>query len=258
MCLTRADEKNGLKCKSSQPDAKLPKLSHALQHRVLGTMQQILETSCYDFTRKWFPSVLADRAWSCAAALELTKWLHIMNDRVDTSSEDCLDEEGRAVFKEIRPRLALLRHSAVHRLYLEHGAFLEQVHAALMLTEILHDDSSKDKLQAVYKLLGQTISEIERRTKVVQEDVSHELLTLQKQRDDLDRREQQLRASAAEQFVMISKEADRSLLRCIDNLSDVDKLENGSKKDIQRESSEVYVDEDDIESDEDQLQAGLE
>ena len=257
MCLTRADEKNDPKRESFHLDAKLSKFSHAVQHRVLGTIQQILETSCYDFTCTWFPSVLADRAWSCAAALELTKWLHIMNDRVDTLPNSCVDEKGRAVFKEIRPRLALLRHTAVHRLHLEHSAFLEQIHAALMLTEILRDDSSKSKLQAVYTRLEETILETGRSTEAVQQDVSHKLLALQEQRHELDRREQQLRASAAKQFVRISKEANRFLMGCVDNLLDANKLENESGKDIQRGSSEICVDENDIESDEDQLQADL-
>jgi DNA anti-recombination protein RmuC len=180
-----------------------------------------------------------------------------MNDRVDTLPNSCVDEKGRAVFKEIRPRLALLRHSAVHRLHLEHSAFLEQIHAALMLTEILRDDSSKSKLQAVYTRLEETILETERSTEAVQQDVSHKLLALQEQRHELDRREQQLRASAAKQFVRISKEADRFLLGCVDNLLDANKLENESGKDIQRESSEICVDENDIESDEDQLQVDL-
>lgn len=257
-CLTRADEKNCPRSESCQPDAELPKFSYTFQHWVLSSMQQIVETSCYRFARKWFPSVLTDRAWTCAAALELTKWLHVMNDRINTACEDGLDERGRTVFKEIRPRLALLRHSAVHRLYLEHSVFLEQYHAALMLTEILRDDSSRAKLQAVYKLLEQTVLEMERRTEAVQQDVRHELLILQKQRDDLDQREQQLRASAAEQLTRISKEADRSLFNCISNFKDVDKLEYWIENDSQRETCGVYVDEDDIESDEDRLQASLE
>jgi hypothetical protein len=87
----------------------------------------------------------------------------------------------------------------------------------------------------------------------MQQKANHELLAIQKQRGNLDRREQQLRASAAEQFVRISKEADRSLLGCIDNL-----LETGREKGTQPDSSDLYVEEGDIESDEDQLQADLE
>jgi hypothetical protein len=110
-------------------------------------MQQLLETSCYDFTRTRFPAVLADRGWSCLAALELTKWLHIVNDTVGTLSERYIDEKSRAVRKDIRPCLVLYWHSAIHRLQSEHSAFLEQIKAALMLTEILRDDSNNSKLR---------------------------------------------------------------------------------------------------------------
>lgn len=252
LCLTCADEKYDKNLASSHLNAKPLKFSYKAQHRVLETTQRILETSCYDFTLAWFPSVLGHRAWSCAAALELTKWLYIMNDRIDTLPEACIDEASRAAFKEIRPRLALLRHSVVHRLHLEHGAFLEQIHAALVLTGILRDNSSKSKLQAVYTRLEGIIVKTKHNAEAMQQGVSHELLAMQKQRDELDRKEQQLRASATKQFDVILKEADQSLLGCIDYL-----LETGRKTGGQPDSSDLYVEESDIESDEDKLQADL-
>ncbi|KAH6613019.1 hypothetical protein C7974DRAFT_75015 [Boeremia exigua] len=110
---------------SFQLDTKSFKFSYTTQHQVLGTIQQMLEMSCYNFTLAWFPAVLKDRSWTCAAALDLTKWLRIMSEQMDTLPEACIDGEERATFKEIQPRLALLRHSAVHRLHLEHHVLLE-------------------------------------------------------------------------------------------------------------------------------------
>lgn len=218
----------------------------------------MLETSCYNFTCEWFPTILDNRAWTCAAALELTTWLRIMGDRVDSLPEACMDKAGRATFKKIRPQLALLRHSAVHRLHLEHSAFLGQIHAALMLTEILRDGSSMAKLQVVYACLEGIVMKTKHDAGSLRQKVNDELLAMQKQREDLGRREQQLRVSAAKQISKISEEADRSLLGCIIDKLEASKLERGSGDDVQRNSDDLYVGESDIESDEDQLRAELE
>lgn len=180
-----------------------------------------------------------------------------MNERVDTLPETCIDEVGRATFKKIRPRLALLRHSAVHRLHLEHSALIEQVHAALVLTDILRDRGSKAKLQTVCTCLEGIVTEKNQDAEALHRAVNDELLAIEKQREGLDRREQQLRASAATQISRISAEADQSLLGCIVDQLVTSRLGSGGEKDMQRNSTDIYVDENDIESDEDQLQADL-
>jgi hypothetical protein len=209
------------------------------------------------------PSVLEERGWSCAAAVELTKWLQIMGKRLDCLPEDCIDEAGRAILKKIWPRLAKLRHSVAHRLHLESDEILELFRAALMLTEVLHDGSNACKLQTVHDRLEDNIKKTKRDTEAMQQEVHHAFLAIQRHREALDRREQQLRASTAEQLFRISDAADQSLLGCIDGLLGIQKPESGSEKGIQcnrhtgSSSCGAYVNEDDIESDEDQLRASL-
>lgn len=244
-------------------NARPPKFSYKYQHHVLATIQQILEESCFNFTQAWLPAVLVESAWTCAAAVELTKWLEIMQKHLKTLPEDCIDESGRAMFKEIRPRLAHLRHSAVHRLHLAPDKVLEEVHAALMLAKTLRDGSCTSKLQALHTRLEETIGQTKHDTEAMQQEVNHAYLAIQRQRKALDRQEQQLRAYAAEQISRISEAADLSLLDCAYVLRDVRGPERGSEQSIQCNKHSVVsdcsvcVDEDDIESDEDQLKADL-
>jgi hypothetical protein len=186
-----------------------------------------------------------------------------MGKRLDCLPKDCIDEAGRVIFKEIRPRLAKLRHSAVHRLHLGSDEILELFRAALMLTEILHDGSNASKLQAVHDHLEDNIKKTKHDTDAMQQEANHAFLVIQRQREALDRREQQLRASTAEQLSRISEAADQFFLGCIDGLLEIKRLESGSEKGIQcnrytgSSSCGAYVNEDDIESDEDQLRANL-
>lgn len=180
-----------------------------------------------------------------------------MNERIDTLPDTCIDREGCAIFKKIRPCLAQLRHSAVHRLHLDYEALLGYIHAALSLTEILRDHSSKVKIQIVYTSLKDIIKSTKEHMETMQNGVNCELLALQKQKNSLDRREQQLQALVEQQSSKISDEADRFLLSCIDRLLEDIRLQSEKRVGTQCSSNDVYVDESDIESDEDQLLADL-
>lgn len=186
-----------------------------------------------------------------------------MRKDLDSLPGECIDEAGRTTFRQISRRLAQLRHSAVHRLHLGSDEVLEQIRSAHMLTEILHDDDSASKLQAVYGCLRDNILKTKHNTKAMQQEVNHAFLAIQRQREALDRQERQLRESAGKQLSRIADAADQSLSCCMDNLTDLGRLEGGSKKDIHwnkhtgSSASGNCVYEDDIESDEEQLRAEL-
>jgi len=240
-----------------------PRFSYEYQHHVLAITQQILEETCFNFTQTWLPAVLVESAWTCAAAIELTKWLKVMLKHLDTVPEDCIDIPGRDIFRTISPRLAHLRHSAVHRLPLEPDRVLEIVDAALTLAKILRDESCTSKLQALHTRLDEIISQTKRDTEAIQEEVNQQYTAIQKQRKALNRQEQELRKSAAEKISGISEAADLSLLECAYILRNVKKEEGHSRQDVRFDKQSAvsdpafYVGEEDIESDEDQLKADL-
>jgi hypothetical protein len=226
-------------------------------------IQQMLEESCFNFTQTWLPAVLAESAWTCTAGVELTRWLNIMLKQLDTLPEDCIDIPGRDIFRTIKPRLAQLRHSAVHRLPLEPGRVLEMVDAALTLAKILRDESYSFKLQALHTHLNEIISQTKRDTEAIHQEVNWAYSAIQQQRKALDRQEQELRKSAAEKISGISKSADSSLLECSYILRNMKKEEEDSRRGGQSDKQSAVSDpmfcvgEEDIESDEDQLKVDL-
>jgi hypothetical protein len=242
-----------------------PEFSFDSQHRVLVTIQKILEESCFNFTKTWLPTVLENRDWSCVAAVELTKWLQIMTKRVKDLPEDCMDKAGRATLSKIGPRLAQLRHTAVHRLHPSSDELAEQIRAALQLGEVLRDDSCTSKLNVVRSRLEASISKTKRDTEAMKQEMNRAFLVIEKRREALDREVQQLRSATVQQLSLIPKAADQALLDCVDELLEIRKPERPaeSRNETCRDdntgcfSRSVYVDEDDIESDEDQLQADL-
>jgi hypothetical protein len=72
-----------------------------VQHWILSFSQQILEASCFKFMYKWDPSLLQERGWNCGAAVELTKWLHIIKQHLNNLPKECLSTTGQASFGEL-------------------------------------------------------------------------------------------------------------------------------------------------------------
>lgn len=240
-----------------------PRFSYEHQHRILAMTQQLLEESCFNFTQAWLASMLTECGWTCAAAVELTKWLKVMLKRLATVPEECIDASGRAIFRTIEPRLAHLRHSAVHRLTLDPNRVLEMVDAASTLAKILRDKDCTSKLQALHTRLAGIISQTKCDTETVQQEVNREFSSIQTQIMALNLQEQELRKYAAEKISGLSKAADSSLLECVYLLRGVKEEEIDNMRDVQSEQQDYvldpafYVGQEDIESDEDQLKADL-
>lgn len=94
-------------------DPDIPSLPFKLQHRILITLQSILENACYDFARKHYPEFLLRKGWDCPEAGELTHWTRGL-------VAEFRDSPTRVVREADRFPLALkgideIRHSAVHR-----------------------------------------------------------------------------------------------------------------------------------------------
>ncbi|KAF2022997.1 hypothetical protein EK21DRAFT_48202, partial [Setomelanomma holmii] len=110
------------------------------QHRILSTIQQLLEESCFNFVKQYLPSVIEEHSWTCAAAGELTEWLYILKMHAQALPKGRVSTKEQSSFKTITGPVAQLRHTAVHRLHLISADFLSQIRSAIMLTEVLRDD----------------------------------------------------------------------------------------------------------------------
>jgi hypothetical protein len=238
-----------------------PQFPYETQHRILSTTQQLLEQSCFNFVKQWLPSVLEKHSWNCAAAGELTEWLNIIKRHARDLPDGCISIEGQASLKRIAPAVARLRHTAVHRLHLTSEEFLSQIRSASMLTEILKDVRSTSTLQALYIRVDTQAKNMEQNIVAMQQEVDTTLVRIQRQREALARREQQLLLYATQQYIDIPVATGLALLESINTLSKpnivVEKQSIGGCDKNTTHTYGMIVEDDDIESDEDRLQAEL-
>jgi hypothetical protein len=238
-----------------------PRFPYETQHRILSTIQQLLEQSCFNFVKQWLPSVLEKNRWSCAAAGELTEWLNIIKRHAGNLPNSCISIEGQASLNNIAPAVARLRHTAVHRLHLTSEEFLDQIRSARMLAEVLQDVRSTSTLQALYGRVDIQAKKMQHNISVMQEEVDTTLVQIQKQREELAQKEKRLLSYAAQQNIAIPVETGLALLDSIapkkPNTVVVEKQGIGGRDKNAAHTYSMIVDDDDIESDEDRLQAEL-
>ena len=241
-----------------------PQFPYETQHHILSRTQQLLEESCFNFVKQWLPSVLEEHGWNCAAAGELTEWLNIIKRHARDLPDGCISIEGQTSLKNIAPAVARLRHTAVHRLRLTSEEFLSQIRSARMLTVVLQDVRSTSMLQDLYISVETQAKEMEHNIVVVQQEVDTALVQIQRQREALTQREQQLLSYAAQRNIDIPVATGLALLESVNMLltpselnAVVEKQSTGGRDKIATHAYGVIVEEDDIESDEDRLQAEL-
>ncbi|KAH9882691.1 hypothetical protein J1614_000056 [Plenodomus biglobosus] len=245
---------------ASQP----PRFPYETQHRVLSITQQLLEDSCFNFVKKWLPSVLEKYGWKCAAAGELTEWLYILKEHVRDLPDGSISREGWASLKNIAPVVARLRHTVVHRLHLDRDTFFRQIRSALILVEVLQDVRSMSILRTLYESVETHAKKMDCSTEAVQQEVDTTLLQVQREREGLAQRERELLSHAAQRNIDIPIATGLQLLDSINALLApcnpnivVEKQSIGGLDNNALHTYGVIVEDDDIESDEERLQAEL-
>ncbi|KAF2260394.1 hypothetical protein CC78DRAFT_571207 [Lojkania enalia] len=234
-------------------------------HHILSDVQKLLEESCFNFTKKWLPSILKKQGWTCAAAVELTKWLDVVKRHAKDLPGGCMNTGGQATLKGITPAIAQLRHTVVHRLPLTSEEFLVQINSARVLADILQDIGSATKLQKLYVVVDIYVKEMENNTKAMQQEVDSTLFKIKRQKEELIQREQQFLSSIAKKQIGMPVATGQALVKSIHTLLAPDKQDIIVNKQSMVKCNEntmstnygVIVEEDDIESDEDHLQTEL-
>jgi hypothetical protein len=234
------------------------------QHRILSTIQQLLEESCFNFVKQWLPSILEKLNWNCAAAGELTEWLNILRRHARDLPNGCISTERQVSLNNIAPAVARLRHTAVHRLHLTSDELLDQIRSAHILAEVLQDVRSTSLLQALYGSVDTQTKEMKHNLEAMQQEVDTTLLQIQSQREALIQREQQLLSYATQRNIDIPVATGLALLESLNVVLSHSKpnivVEKQSVVGCDENAAHTYgvmVEDNDIESDEDRLQAEL-
>ncbi|CAF9925348.1 MAG: hypothetical protein ALECFALPRED_003121 [Alectoria fallacina] len=174
-------------------------LSYTSQHKLLNTVQRVLEDCCYDWVAKWIPSLLEERKWTCSEAVELGEWTATIPKRFDTFSFDATslgsEEALTAVFLASHP----LRHAAVHRLRTSVKGIERMLKSALNLATALQDTQRKCKLQDILMDFRATMQDMELNKNNLESQLDEELRHIQDQRKALDRKEKEAKLNMLQQ-----------------------------------------------------------
>ncbi|KAL9609153.1 MAG: hypothetical protein Q9167_006065 [Letrouitia subvulpina] len=213
-------------------------LSYTVQHDLLNTVQRVLEESCFEWTSHWIPSLLQDRGWTCAEAVELSQWSTILPPWFERVSADstCLDS-GEAL-QEVLEKTHYLRDAAVHRVPKSFKSIERMLKDSLMLVEVLYDTQRTLKLEELLRDFQNKAQDMEMRKNLLEKTLNEELQEIQKQRVALDRKENELKSDMLLRDRENTREISESISQSITKLraaqvlnSDAKLTDNGEPRD---------------------------
>ncbi|PSN59048.1 hypothetical protein BS50DRAFT_287940 [Corynespora cassiicola Philippines] len=191
-------------------------------------------------------------------------WLRIIKRHAKSLPENCIGSRTHTLLKNIAPKVAQLRHTAVHRLHLTPKELLCQLHSACVLAEILQDVGTASRLQTVYIEVDTHAKKMVHTIEIMQQEVNSTPFQMKREREALVQREQQLLSYVAQQRIDIPTAADEALVESVNALLATHRLDKSAERQSMISSNQniVYAEhaiifEDDIESDEEQLEAEL-
>lgn len=169
-------------------DPDIPSLPFKLQHRILITLQSILENACYDFARKYYPTFLIRKGWDCPEAGELTHWTRGL-------SGEFRENPTRVVRESEHFPLALkgideIRHSAVHRVPVSGRDIQRLIEKARVFLHML--DASKrmrDHVDEIHEIIERNILIVLDKRRKKEEKLRQELEKLEEWKRILELRE---------------------------------------------------------------------
>lgn len=209
--------------------------------------------------QRWIPSTLDLNNWTSAAAIELTKSLSIIRTNFDMLPDGCMDSSKQTLFIKIAPQIAQIRHSAVHRLHLEHEKFLQQIKCAQTLAGLLHHPENMHILETVYSQVDASMRNLQYEAKIVKQKADYILSQLSQQREILLQRERQLREAVTKKYTELVAAASKEVLEPIETSQLTGGSEGTDNSNQPGKGVNIGVNfyENDIDNDEDRLQAEL-
>lgn len=155
----------------------------------MGSIQSIVEESCFEFARDHFPQLLARKQWDCPEAVELTEWTDILSKnpaQLDTT----VIKAAKRPLDEILGLLRELRHSVVHRLRRSAAGVERLVENAQLFLEVLQDQDRLGKISLLRNELRTAIEELGRNKDLLEASLLAQLKDIRAERSKLDSWEQ--------------------------------------------------------------------
>jgi hypothetical protein len=130
------------------------------QHVLLNTVQQMLEESCFEFAKKWFPYDNRVKMWTTPAQVEISKWRDILS--IAHIPAEALDTTAYTPLRLLLQEATFLRNNAVHRSPVDVEHLLRLLTSAVQLTRMLRDQTRQMRIQ---KLIDHLKDELVTRVK---------------------------------------------------------------------------------------------
>lgn len=153
-------------------------LQYWTQHRILDSVQRVLEECCFYFAKTFLPSVLQKKGWDCPPAAELTSWMETF--RIEKTSfnhittTDLDTEEMRKLFTSI----SSFRNVVVHRRRIPAGDVSQLLESAVKFAQILKDDLRAGKIEKLRSEVTIWIKNIEDTLQQKQEELGERVENL--------------------------------------------------------------------------------
>ncbi|KAK2470480.1 hypothetical protein H9L39_18097 [Fusarium oxysporum f. sp. albedinis] len=149
-------------------------------------LQKTLELACYEFGARAMPDTLRNRGWDCPESVELSKWTEVLK------REGVLKRENtRKTLKELLYSIANIRHTAVHRLRTSSVGLEMFIADAEDLVEVLGDTAYSKSISQLRTNMNSAITELTQNKQFLQLQLEQTRAAIERQRAELDRREQE-------------------------------------------------------------------
>lgn len=156
-------------------------LPYEAQHVLLNTVQRLLEESCFDFAKAWFPGDHRVLEWTSPAQVEISKWRDLLG--AARIPHDALDGNVQTPLRVLLQEATYIRNNAVHRSQVFVEDILKMLTSSIQLTRMLRDQTRRTKIEDIR---GRLIYEVN----VRDDNRSRATVEYRKTRDDIDRRKE--------------------------------------------------------------------
>lgn len=172
------------------PVYKVPSLfpayfTYAVQHVILVKVQELLEECCFDFAKRWIPSLLVHTGWETAAAGELSEWPSEIRKYLREIPPSAIDLPNPRSLYSIFNDVRSLRNIAVHRSRERAEVVLDLIRKGLLLTKTLKDSPRITQLENILQLATSSLRELESGKNNLEDRIEERLQECQNEKDKL-------------------------------------------------------------------------
>lgn len=224
-------------------DPEIPSLPFKQQHRILTTLQSILECAYYDFARKHYPNLLVRKHWDCPEAGEITQWarniaFEFRKDPINTKGARDVE-----VFISTLKSTDEIRHAAVHRIPVSGKDIQRLIENSKTVVGMLGDKRRKREVDSIREIMDKNIRIVLELQKEKEDKLKAELEKLEEWKRILELREMRAIRQADQQEEKIERSFRDEVERALNLLEteeddDADVEGDGSEKEPETAGSE--------------------